>query len=708
MDYRELFQKENANIRERFTLTRERLKEIGLLGSPSLDSGINAYFCKTALFLCQCATSYQMVRDGDFLTMTEEELRRENASFYQDILPDHYESSYANPAYAVSALGEEYGRILSFLYTELRSERFYAFEQDLKRMTILNELFLEIFGLFESRDVSYRKVRETIYWFFHDNADLLIGWRIREQMDPSLDFATGIVMKSDLADSRYLYAYGEYISDNERKMADFLNSLPQEEIDEIAFTLTDGYREGFALKGVDLSAKETVNIRYNIGFERIIRAAIIQFDRMGLKPVIYRAAQSSLVKRQNIRVGYVSTNPNEQFDYDHRFDNAVWLDKRMMDRKLQSMRKAYEAFETEAAGYAGPAVLEIFGEAPFEPQAKEEAYHLSERQQTLSVDFTTLASTLTNEFVNMEERSFSIMACPMPSIGPAFPEIFEEIRKVNTLDKDQYRGIQQKMIDLLDQADYVKVMGRGRNMTNLTVRMTDLEDPSRQTRFENCLADVNIPLGEIFTSPRLKGTSGLLHVTEVYLEGLCYKDLRLQFEDGMVTDYSCGNFPDPEEGKRFILENILFNHPTLPMGEFAIGTNTTAYVMASRFGIMNKLPVLIAEKMGPHLAVGDTCYSYCEDVPVYNPDGKEIIARDNACSILRKTDPRKAYYNCHTDITIPYEELDRIVAGFTVAVGENTERTEIPILLDGRFVLDGTFALNDPFKKSIELKTGGE
>lgn len=41
------------------------------------------------------------------------------------------------------------------------------------------------------------------------------------------------------------------------------------------------------------------------------------------------------------------------------------------------------------------------------------------------------------------------------------------------------------------------------------------------------------------------------------------------------------------------------------------------------------MPILIAEKMGPHFAVGDTCYSHAEDVKVYNPDGKEIVAREN-------------------------------------------------------------------------------
>lgn len=40
------------------------------------------------------------------------------------------------------------------------------------------------------------------------------------------------------------------------------------------------------------------------------------------------------------------------------------------------------------------------------------------------------------------------------------------------------------------------------------------------------------------------------------------------------------------------------NHDWLPLGEFAIGTNTTAYAVARRFSIGDKLPILIAEKMG--------------------------------------------------------------------------------------------------------------
>ncbi len=48
----------------------------------------------------------------------------------------------------------------------------------------------------------------------------------------------------------------------------------------------------------------------------------------------------------------------------------------------------------------------------------------------------------------------------------------------------------------------------------------------------------------------------------------------------MIDKYTCTNFEDEEENKKYISDNVLFHHDTLPMGEFAIGTNTTAYRMA--------------------------------------------------------------------------------------------------------------------------------
>ena len=315
-----------------------------------------------------------------------------------------------------------------------------------------------------------------------------------------------------------------------------------------------------------------------------------------------------------------------------------------------------------------------------------------EKQQKLQVYYQSTSGQMVNEYIPGDERSFTIMALPVPAVGEPYEEIFEEIVKINTLDYKLYEEIQQTIIDALDQGEAVHVLGSGENCTDLTIKLHSLNDPEKETNFENCVADVNIPVGEVFTSPVLEGTNGVLHVSEVFLNELKYVDLKVELKDGMVADYSCGNFEDAEKGKAYFLENVLFHHETLPLGEFAIGTNTTAYVMAEKYGIAEKLPILIAEKMGPHFALGDTCYSFSEDQTLRNPDGKEIVAKDNSCSILRKEDMSKAYFNCHTDITIPYKELALIEV-------VHQDGTTTDIIRDGRFVLPGTEELNRPFQK---------
>ena len=298
-------------------------------------------------------------------------------------------------------------------------------------------------------------------------------------------------------------------------------------------------------------------------------------------------------------------------------------------------------------------------------------------------------SQLLNQYIHGEERSFTIIAYPVPEIGGQYEDIFAETVRINTLDYVLYRDMQQKIIDVLDTAERVHITGANGNKTDLYVQIHKLANPDKETAFENCVADVNIPVGEVFTSPVLAGTNGKLFVSQVYLNGLNYENLEIDFADGMIQNYTCTNFENEEENRAYIADNVLMHHATLPMGEFAIGTNTTAYRMARTYDIADKLPILIAEKTGPHFAVGDTCYTYDEDNMTYNPDGKAIVARDNERSILRKEDISKAYFNCHTDITIPYDELGAI----TVLRADGTKED---IIRDGRFVVPGTELLNQP------------
>lgn len=670
-------------LQERLRLAEERAAQ--LKEEAVSEEAFSRYFRKEAEWLSGLFELQALLENGGYEKLGLEELKAWNRRLYEELQPENYETSYANPAFTVKELGKEFGAFFAALHTELRQSISHIHYGRIEEFAAAVELFLEVAGEFacaweeEHALPAFSQVKQSYYWYMSDYADIRSERQVLGVVVPSMSMAKKIVMESDLSDLRYLYRYGDCVSDDELRMASYLNSLPEETIAVMADTFTEGYRLGFIATNKDISIKKSVGIYYNVGFERVVRKAVENFRKIGLEAVIDRN-------------GISCTPPNRQYSYDHKDDDVLFLDKQYMNRKLETMRCAYEKYKEEAAVYGGPAVIEVFGEEPFAPVIKEEAHKPDDAHRKLSVEYAASFRQLRSEYIKDEERSFTIIAFPTPAIGEQFEEIFDETIRINTLDYNLYRQIQQSIIDVLDTAEYVEIKGMNGNRTDLRVALWKLQNPEKETKFENCVADVNIPVGEVFTSPVLKGTEGVLHVSKVFLNELEYKDFEMRFQDGMTADYGCGNFKDAVEGRNYIKENVLFNHDSLPMGEFAIGTNTTAYVMAQKYNIGAKLPILIAEKTGPHFAVGDTCYCHVEDVKVYNPDGKEIVARDNEVAALRSEDMRKAYFNCHTDITIPYNELGSLAA-------VHADGTKTVIIENGRFVLAGCEELNVPLNE---------
>ncbi len=681
---------DNSEYGERYGLAYGRIKlinsETAGSGSP-LPKELSSYFYKTSAFIMETCEAYNLANSGMLDKMDITGLKKLNQSLYEDINGSSYIHSYAEPDFAAGELGKDIGTLLCVLYTEMRTGIVYAFENRLSFLVPLLELYIQVYNILEDNPSADTEIHDAIYYYFFDYADIMAAARIRSLLDPGMSFATDIIMQKNLSEPSYLYLFGEYISENELKTSEYLSTLPESSIKDMASTFTEGYRKGFEAYNIDLSKKGTVNIRYVLGFERIVREAVCQFGEMGLKPCIYRAERGLIYRSSGHKNGYYGGNANRQYDYDHRMDECIIFDKAFADRRLSAQRKAFEDMKELASLYAGPAVMETFGETDFTAVDKKTAPRFNEKQQEQRTNFMAASSLLTNEFIPGDTTSFTIIAYPVPSVGSNYQEIFKETIKVNTLDPSLYGKIQTCLINALDEGDFVTITGRSGNITNINVALAHINNPAEETKFENCLADVNIPLGEVFTSPQLKGTDGLLHATSIYLDGLIYKDLKLEFKDGVITSYSCSNFDTEEENQRYIHENLLHQHKTLPLGEFAIGTNTTAYKMGKKYNIAHKLPILITEKTGPHFAIGDTCFSHEEELRTYNPDGKEMKCKENDFSLLRHTDINHAYFNCHTDITIPYNELGDIIVhkpcGTTVKIIEN-----------GKFVLPGTEELN--------------
>ena len=107
-----------------------------------------------------------------------------------------------------------------------------------------------------------------------------------------------------------LYDVDEYIQDKTSKT-----------ISELFEKGEDYFRDIETEACIDLSKKKTVEVRYHIGFERVVREAVGQFAAMGLKTVLFRAAVSAANKRQHLKNGYYGAYANRQYEYDHRYDN---------------------------------------------------------------------------------------------------------------------------------------------------------------------------------------------------------------------------------------------------------------------------------------------------------------------------------------------------------------------------------------------------
>ena len=85
-----------------------------------------------------------------------------------------------------------------------------------------------------------------------------------------------------------------------------------------------------------------------------------------MRPTIYRAGGSVLQGKSipgtgkaiivKLRSSPLIYSFNKQYEYDHKEDQALYLDKQYVNRKLEAMREAYEMWKEEAAVFGGPAL----------------------------------------------------------------------------------------------------------------------------------------------------------------------------------------------------------------------------------------------------------------------------------------------------------------------------------------------------------------
>lgn len=475
----------------------------------------------------------------------------------------------------------------------------------------------------------------------------------------------------------WLEQYGLPVSEEERQLARFLYSYPPQRCEEIGEHIVEALLHGFISQSRDRRDRRLVRLNYCVGQEALAQSVLASLEKRGLRAIVQQPQCLAW---------------SGSYAMAHSADRAACLSEETFAALQAAYETAFADRATELLDTCGMIGIGQFGEAAGVPEPAKDAYVPSADRRRRLMALENAKRELEARYLAPSDLSFCKVAFPNLLVGDNFPAVFDAFYQLNTMDSQRYELIQQTLIDALDCCERVELTGAAGNQTKLTVRLAPLKDPNKDTNFLNCGGDLNIPHGELFTTPRLQGTEGTLHVHEIYLKGVYFEDLILTFQDGMITAYGCGGCGSQEAGRAYVKEHLLQGRDTLPMGEFAIGTNTLAYAIARDMDLVPRMPILLAEKMGPHIAIGDPCFARGEDAPVYNLyDHKEMTARENERT-ARRNEGGEVYTNIHTDITLAFDELERLE-------GVRADGARTAILEKGRFVLPGTEALNEPLTR---------
>lgn len=632
------------------------------------------YISKNAKFLNICNSILNEIDQGTYFNKSIDELKADNEYLYQDILLDNYEKSILNPKYAVQEY-QEIGLVLSAFSHEIRKCISYVFQCNKEMFDVLYRQSMTFFEALEL-NADEQQLKQIIKQSKLHDLKGNENYEINMNYNPNYNFYRNIIEKQN-KDLKYLYRYGCYIDDSIIEYAKIANSLSESVVKQLAHTMVDSYLKGFKVRGKTTNKRKVSRVVSIAGLEKITLEILNYLETMDF--------QGHVVQAQSKPV-------NVQAEADHKDDSVIYFSDDYIEKSIGAYQYALAKNEKYLMNYLGNIIMVMFGYADPQLVINETKLSMSSDLKNKNQKMMLKKRSLFDEYVPKSEVSYTGMAFPNVDISrESYSKIFNEVMRINLVNAETIEAIQQNIIKTLDVGVSVHIEGCNDNRTKLDIAMHSLADPKTETNFWSCGSDVNIPVGEVYTAPQLKGTNGLLHVKEVLIGSTLYRDLEIKFVDGVSVSYTCQNGKNEEESKA-LLKNDLFNtSDNLPIGEFAIGTNTVGYVIAKKLGIINKLHTLIGEKMGPHIAIGDTCNARSEDTPMVDSvSGKIFTAVENEISCKRNSEPEHAYFNTHTDITIPYDDLKCLIV-------RCLDDHEISIIENGRFVLEGCEILNEPF-----------
>lgn len=478
MDARNYYNDENREILERYKRGLVNLKAVyEETKNPPVNEELKEFYKfvhHAGGFLLELAYMERSFDESYFERKSFQELREENYTLYKELIGDNYKESYANPTYAVWRLGENYGQLLSALYVRVRGGISHAYKHKLFLLLPLNESLEELFNLVKAEGLNYEGMKAIVNKPMLDKKLIVTETACdqSERIDPDFSFYMDIIEKAKEGDLRYLFKLDKYISENEIRTAKFLQNYPEDKLKALSKSIVDSFLRSFLKGGKSREGRDMARIFYAAGQELIIHELRKTLMDVGLRSTI----------------GIISsTNPNKQYEYDHRFDEALYLDEAYTNLREEAQETAYQSTVEVVKFDCGPLVFKTFGEKPFTPENKKECLRLSENQAEIKKRHGNKMYEIEDKYMPGEKTSFCIIAFPNSEIGEQFEAIFEDTMKVNMMDNSKYELIQKTIIDVLDNKEIV-----ARENEHSALRKEDINKA-----YTGVHTDITIPYEEI-------------------------------------------------------------------------------------------------------------------------------------------------------------------------------------------------------------------
>lgn len=218
-------------------------------------------------------------------------------------------------------------------------------------------------------------------------------------------------------------------------------------------------------------------------------------------------------------------------------------------------------------------------------EAQENVKYLSKVDAEKNMQYSKIASIMSHKIV---EKRWVMTNFPTHSFAQEAEMSLEEYEDMlfnaTLVDYQQMDRDMDKIIDIFDKADTVRIVGKE----------TDLTFSIKGRKGIKCSGATNIPDGEVFYAPITNSANGHIYYEFPAIRyGVQVDGIRLEFKDGKVVKATAdkneeflNKILDSDEGARFL-------------GEFGIGLN---------YGITKFIKnILFDEKIGGtiHLAVGN-------------------------------------------------------------------------------------------------------